>query len=216
MKRFLPALFFALMLCACAGAPLIQPPPIQPPPIPDEIHCDRFFVHGKWQFLHRLFFRGPGGRSLGLLGATVISTREESVKTALMTPEGMVLFAAESGPALAVHQSVPPFDREGFAQGLMADVRMIFLAPGGPAEQGSFEDGAAVCRYRRAEGGWLDAIWAGDGHRRIVAYDAAGRRIREVVMERGAPGKGRMVLTASGDADYRIEMEGVEAVRLGE
>jgi hypothetical protein len=211
VKRLLPLPVWVLLLCACA-----VPPTIQPASTPGKIHCDRFFVHGKWQFLHRLFVRGPGGKSLGLLGATVISTRDQSVKTALMTPEGMVLFAAETGPELAVHQSVPPFDRSGFARGLMADVRMIFLAPPGPAEQGRFKDGAAVCRYRRAEGGWLDAIWADDGNRRIVAYDAAGRRIREVVMERGAPGRGRMVLTASGDADYRIEMEAVEAVRLGE
>jgi hypothetical protein len=211
VKRYLPVFFFALLLCACAGLPAIQPAPG-----PGRIQCDRFFVHGRWQFLHRLFVRGPGGKTLGLLGATVISTRDQSVKTALMTPEGMVLFEAESGPALAVHQSVPPFDRSGFARGLMTDVRMIFLAPPGPAEQGRFKDGAAVCRYRRAEGGWLDAIWADDGNRRIVAYDSAGRRIREVVMERGAPARGRMVLTASGDADYRIEMEAVEAVRLGD
>jgi hypothetical protein len=210
VKRLLPLFSLFVLLLACAG-----PPPMRPSPV-GEIACDRFFVHDTWQFVHRLRVFAPGGRTLSLLGATVVSARRGSVTSALMTPEGMVLFEAEAGQALAVQRSVPPFDREGFARGLMDDVKMIFLAPEGAAEAGAFEDGAVGCRYRLATGGWLDAAWEPNGVRRIVRYDSTGRRIREVAMQRGAPGKGRMVLTAAGSAGYRIEMEAVEAVRLGD
>ena len=211
MKRFLPVFGLLFFFWSCAALP-----PIEPASAPGAISCDRFFVHGSWQFVHRLTVGGPGGKSLSLLGVTVVASRAKTLKTALMTPEGMVLFEAESAPALTVHRSVPPFDREGFARGLMADVRMIFFAPQGPAEQGTFQDGSIVCRYRRRAGGWLDAVWHENGARRIVGYDESGRRVREVALQRGAPAGGTMVLTASGDADYRIEMEAVEAVRVGE
>ncbi len=153
---------------------------------------------------------------MALLGVTVVSTREKRIQSALMTPEGMVLFEAEDGPVLTVRKSMGPFDRPGFARGLMNDVEMIFLAPDAPASPGRFDQGGTGCRYRLADGGLLDTIWEKDGARRIVRYDASGRRVRRVNLSRGAPAKGKMVLTAFGNARYEIEMEGVEAVRVGE
>lgn len=210
MKRLLPLFLVSTLVLACAALPPMRPSP------EGEIACDRFFVRDSWQFVHRLRVRAPGNTTLALLGVTVVSARRGSLQTALMTPEGMVLFEAETGPELKVERSVPPFDREGFARGLMDDVKMIFLVPEGSAEPGTFEDGAVGCRYRLAAGGWLDAAWEPNGVRRIVRYDSSGKRIREVILERGAPGRGRMVLTATGSAGYRIEMEAVEAVRVGE
>ncbi|MGD8366914.1 MAG: hypothetical protein PVG78_04670 [Desulfobacterales bacterium] len=210
MKRILPLVFLLTALLACTGLPPMRPAPV------GDIACDRFFVQDRWQFVHRLRIQAPGGRTLTLLGVTLVSSGRRSLQSALMTPEGMVLFEADAGPPLAVQRSVPPFDRKGFARGLMDDVKMIFLVPEGSAEPGAFEDGAIGCRYRLAAGGWLDAAWEPNGVRRIIRYDSAGKRIREVTMERGAPGKGRMVLTATGSAGYRIEMEAIEAVRLGE
>jgi len=204
---FLPLL--VVFVSACAGPPALTP-------VSKESACSsRFFTKGDWQFLHRLSVSVSGRRAPSLLGVTVVSTHRRSLKTALMTTEGVVLFEAESSDATMVRKSLPPFDRPGFAEGLMADVRMLFLPPAGPPfAAGAAPDGSLVCRYRRSNGETLDTVAAASGRRELHRYDTNGRRIRTAILEKGAPAAGRMVLTASGGADYRIEMEAVEAVRL--
>ena len=208
-RRMLFLALLVVFLSACAGPPALTPASKKSP-------CSlRFFMEGDWQFLHRLSFVVSGRRAPSLLGVTVVSSHRRSLKTALMTAEGVVLFEAESGDAALVRKSLPPFDRPGFAEGLMADVRMLFLPPAGaPSAAGIAPDGALVCRYRGPDGEILDTVVTASGRREIHRYDADGRRIRTAVLESGAPAAGRMVLTASGGADYRIEMEAVEAVRV--
>ncbi len=210
-RRFLFLLLLAVLLSACAGPPALTPEP-------QEADCSaRFFVQGDWQFLHRLSFSVSGRKAPSLLGVTVVSTHRRSMKTALMTTEGVVLFEAEGGDGTTVRKTLPPFDRAGFAEGLLADVGMLFLPPEDPPfAAGTAPDGSLVCRYRRPNGETLDTVVTASGSREIHRYDTDGQRIRTAVLEKGAPAAGRMVLTASGGADYRIEMEAVEAVRVGE
>ena len=67
----------------------------------------------------------------------------------MMTAEGMVLFEAEAAPTLKLIRSLPPFDSRDFAQNMIEDIRLIFLAPEGKiTTKGSLSDGAEICRWQ--------------------------------------------------------------------
>jgi hypothetical protein len=97
-----------------------------------------------------------------------------------MTVEGLVLFeAGYDGKNIRLDRSLAPFDRPGFAAGLMADIRRMFLQPAGdPSETGMLEDGASVCRYRRDDR-TIDVIVFPDGGFQIEEY-RKGRRFRSI------------------------------------
>jgi hypothetical protein len=59
------------------------------------------------------------------------------------------LFDAETTSAgLKVERAVPPFNRKGFAEGLVGDVRHSLIPPQGrPALVGTYETGPGVCRW---------------------------------------------------------------------
>ena len=110
-------------------------------------YCVTLFPQGRWQFVHAIEFRmadGSGGNALG-----VVVLNGEQIQTALMTVEGLTLFEASSSSDenIEVTRSIAPFDRPGFAAGLMQDVRTLFRPPAGKARYGSLADGSRVCRY---------------------------------------------------------------------
>ena len=77
----------------------------------------------------------------------VTSLAGDEISCALMTVEGLTLFAAvfKTGAEPEVRRAVPPFDRPGFARGLMADVRTIFVQP--PAETCFTENWRTIPRF---------------------------------------------------------------------
>lgn len=115
------------------------------------------------------------------MGVTVISSREKSAHSVLMTIEGLVVFDARYDGQLVINRAVTPFDKEGFAAGLISDIQLIFFMPEGPLlETGNDQDGASVCRYQNPDGHIIDLVLDADHTWHIRQYNAQQRLSRTV------------------------------------
>ena len=140
--RFFVLLCLVFFLASCA---------VRPTTLPELTHpttgaggCPTLFPQGDYEFVHLIEFSMPGGQHGTAMGVTVI--RGKTISATLMTVEGFVLFSAVFSDTLTVNRAVPPFDKPGFAQGMMADIRAIFLQPQGRKIVGTLAKGAIVCR----------------------------------------------------------------------
>jgi len=210
----------ACIVAACSRLPTLQPVPISSDdPLPAA--CRAVFPQGKWQFTHAIEAAYPGGGEKLLMGVTVVDPVQQTVDCALMTVEGFVLLQAHMGKTLRVERAVSPFDREGFAAGMLADIRLMFLEPAAEHIQTGWPGGQAapddkpVCRYTGKAGITTD-VRPGSGWQ-IRRYAARGNLVRTVVAEpaggqAGFPG--RLRLRATGPAGYTLEMKLIGAERV--
>jgi hypothetical protein len=215
MKR-LGAAILLLALAACAHRPAFQSVDAGRA-APIAVACRSCFLEGRWQLVHTIQAHLPGGRQTTLTGAVVLSTADRSVHCVLMTLEGVVLFdALDQDGHLTVSRALGPFANDHFAEGLVADIRFMFLAPdGGMAAAGHFGDGDAGCRYPAAGDRTLDLIVRPGGWQ-LRQYDPSGRLRRTLTAdgaEAGAPAP-HMTLEAAGSPGYRLSMTLVDAVPL--
>jgi len=139
--------------------------------LPTDQGCESVFPRGHWQFAHAIDFSMADGAGSTVIGVT--SLDDESIACALTTVEGFTLFAAvyHQEKGLAVERAVPPFDKPAFAEGLMADVRTIFLAP--PAagiRYGHTADRLPTCRATWPDGRISDIQQRADGCWNILTY----------------------------------------------
>lgn len=218
MKGCLLALAAGLLFLSCARLPTIVPIAGADPSRPTEV-CSRIFPAGKWQLLHSIEADLPGGRRSVMMGLTVLSSRLRSNRSLIMSPEGFVVFDGEVNQGLKVHRALPPFDSPGFPEGLMADIRLIFFKPEGPAaECGKLRDGSTVCRYQNPDGGIVDIVLCSTGTCESRRYDREQRLIRIVRVSadaRTSDGMPQTIeLTAQGEQTYKLVMTLLEAVPL--
>jgi hypothetical protein len=220
MKRFLLLLAAGFFFSACSGLPKVHPARDFPSANTHQT-CRNVFPEGKWQFVHSIE-AVIGGKSVFVTGVAVISPAERSFRCAIMTIEGLAVFDAEWGPELTVNRAMAPFDSRPFAQGLAADIRLLFLYPSGfPFESGFLKNGASICRYRDSDGEIVDLVTKGDGNWEIRRYASDFRLLRTVHM---APGKKtgqagvaqKIELTAHGSQGYKLTMNLIEAVPIEE
>jgi len=153
-----------------------------------------------------------GGRSAFVTGVVVVSSRERSLRCVIMTLEGLAVFEAEWDGQLKVNRAIAPFDSKLFAQGLIEDIRLLFLRPpGSPLESGILENGSSICRYRVPEEGIVDVVSQEEGRWEIRRYAADFKLLRTL---RIAPDT--VELTAHGPRGYKLNMNLLEAVRIEE
>jgi len=213
-------LFLGCLLTACGGLPVIEPAPDVAIPAAEEA-CRSVFPEGKWQFVHTIEALLPGGSEKQVMGVTVVDTSERTLACALLTVEGFVLFRAQADDAVQVERAVPPFDKKGFADGLLGDLRLMFLPPTdfevrtGRLQGRGFPKTPATCRYIEKQGETTDVV-PGDLWR-IYRYSPQGALVRSVTAE-AAGGRagfpGRLTLQAPGLAGYTLTMTLVDAVRI--
>jgi len=186
--------------------------------------CAAFFPKGRWQMVHAIHFRLADGAVGNALGVATLDGR--SVTCALMTVEGLTLFAARSpdkGP-LEVVRALPPFDGRAFAEGLIADVRTLFLPPAGAVSLGRLADGSELCRFI-ADQEITDVIPDQDGCFQLATYapPASGadapRRTRTLVARGCRPAgdsliPGDATLTGHGPAGYTLKLHLLSAEPL--
>jgi hypothetical protein len=216
--RRLPAALLLVLLASCAGLP-----PITPGGNADRtgtggaFEPGRVFPGGRWQVLHAIRAEVPGGGTLVMMGLTLISARDRTQRSVLMTLEGFVVFDGEYDGRLTVHRALPPFDSLHFADGLMEDIRLVFFEPDGPViDSGTLPDGGAVRRHRLPDGGTADVELLPGGEWRIRRYDPSGQLTRTARARRGKGDQQgfpeTVELTAAGGQDYRLTMTLLEAV----
>ena len=181
VRPLIPVLLTALVLSACASLPILKPvgPALK---TAVEEGCRRPFLSSKYRLVHALETLMPDGKKGTAIGILVADPQTRRFQTALMTIEGFVLFAAESGETLIVSRAVPPFDSPAFAKSLVEDIRLAFFSPGKePLAWGRDEKrGALVCRFGRADGGFVDVAAADGGVTEIRLY-GAGQDVRKKV-----------------------------------
>jgi hypothetical protein len=217
VKGHLFAMAAVLLVLSCARLPKILPVTGADPSEPAEV-CGRIFPAGEWQLLHSIEADLPGGRRSVMMGLTVLSSRLRSNRSVIMSLEGFVVFDGEVSQGLKVHRALPPFDSPGFAEGLMADIRLVFFQPEGSAECGKLTDGSTVCRYKKPDGGFVDIVLRSTGTCESLRYDREQRLIRTVRVPADArTGDGMpqaIELTARGEQSYKLVMTLLEAVPL--
>ncbi len=218
------ALLLLLLAAGCAVPPP-SPPPLAPAVATREgshgqSPCLAVYPVGAWQFTHRIDFSLAGGGSSSVIGVTVLKAGE--IRCALMTVEGFTLFALRHTDRTEILRAVPPFDRPGFARGLLADIRTIFCPPPYRGIQhGLLADGTPCCRLEGEDGRTTD-ILAGTGGRawRIRTYDADHGLSREITAQGrllcgSYPVPRQLTLTAPGASGYTLHLTLVDAQPLG-
>lgn len=223
MKRLLLLPAAAFVLLSCAGLPAIVSPD---KPVPGGIapRCDRLYLEGRWQFQHVIEATYPGGRQSVLLGVSTISADTGHIDCVLMTIEGVVVFNARYDGEIHVLRAVVPFDSENFAEGLINDMRLIFLRPADvPTESGTLADGSFICRYRQAHGPVVDIVKISDYQWELRQYDRrlSGRRTVDLFYREKPPLSGftppdRLKLATAGYTGYTLDMDLIEAVPMEE
>ncbi len=183
---FLSALLFGLM--ACAGKTQFRPPQlVEAAESQVADGCGAVFPQGNRQLVHAIDFTMQDGSGTALVGVT--SLNENDIACALVTVEGLTLFEAvfRYDESFTVKRAVPPFDSPAFAQGLISDIRAIFLPPPGRGRKGQLLLPAtaagltAVCRYAQADGGVVDVLPDVDGCWQIRSYTPDGVMDRTIV-----------------------------------
>lgn len=210
MKGFI-FLIGSLLLVSCAALPAIRP-------VTDlaekNIICPSPFLTGKIRLIHAIEVRAAGQAQTVMIGVTMMDPVTRTISCALMSAEGVALFEAVSGPdGLKVSRALPPFDAADFAQKMMDDIDLIFLAPRGAlTEKGIFATGETVCRRHKEPGGWID-VWQGhDGTIHICRYSEGGRLQRRVTLAGKLANPYSIIdLQASERVDYSLMMTLIES-----
>ncbi len=212
-----------LIAASCSSLPEIQP--FRPPlPKGSENRCEQPFVKNKWQFVHSIRAVLPDGQRQSMIGTIIVAPDRNTVHCILMSIEGLVLLDAVYDQKVIVNRAVPPFDEPGMVQGLIGDVRLMFLKPEGVrTASGVLGDRATICRYTNEDGITVDVIVQLDGNWRIDQYspfDFLQRSVQGFFAEdhqTGALGEvipERLELIAPGFMGYKLSMKLIEAVPL--
>ncbi len=143
--------------------------------------CELLYVAEKTQFIHSIEAVMPGNSKHLMTGITSVYPAEEKLESVLLTIEGLVLFhAVYDKEGIHILRAVPPFDSKGFAEGLLEDIRLIFLEPDGTfIESGRLKNKRTICRYKRKDDYVVD-IEIDQANWKIVLFDSRFNRQRTV------------------------------------
>ncbi len=177
----LPAVLFFLVSCA-AENPQRLPDLAAAGDRQENPACAEFFPSGSWQFVHSIVFSTENGAGSTVIGVT--SLTGTTLESALITVEGLTLFEAvyRDDNSFEIQRAVPPFDRPGFATGLVRDARAVFQPPAGNVMRaGKLADGTPVCRYTGADGRITDIVTGGEACLQIQSYSSGQLLDRSIV-----------------------------------
>ncbi len=189
-------------------------------------HCRSLFLQDNAQLVHSLEVRLPGKNTASVIGITNITPDDRALESVIMTIEGLVVFHARfiTGKK-EVLKSVKPFTSEQFSDGLLRDIQLIFLIPGGNLMQaGKTVSDLNICRYQNQNGNLVDILLQPDGTWNINQYNGRKQLIRSVAASQidltsndpltRYPKK--MILESSGLFGYSLIMNLLRAEYTGE
>jgi hypothetical protein len=211
MKRA-PLLIFVFLLLSCQALPIIESPLF----LKNEksFICPSPFLKQRSHFVHAIETRKGGRTQSAIIGVTVADPVSRSISCAIITSEGMVLFEAESGPdKFRVSRALPPFDSEGFAENMIADIKLIFFMPEGKLQnKGYLHGGSTVCRYQEENQDWIDIIKNTSADIEIRRYSSSGTLKRQVFFKNTAKNIYQHIeLQAYETFDYSLLMTLIDA-----
>ena len=215
--RTFSLLILLTLLSACAHQPDI-PPTSKQLAKKIQTECERIFSQKDRQLLYRIQARLPNNKKKTLLGLTQIYPRTRQLHCALMTIEGLVLFEAGYDNTLSIQRAVPPFDKEGFAKGILADICLIFFRPAAiKITAGTTAAGEKICRYELADHQLEEIILLPKNQSKIRRYHRKGKLYRSVVFQpESNPQKvaEQIELKAYGFFGYQLNLTLIEAKPL--
>lgn len=224
MKRVLLVIAILTISAGCAHLPVIVPDSHSvADPVRDAV--SQIYPSGAWQFSHTIRAAAPGGNTIEMVGVSVLSSTNRSIRCVLMTLEGLVLFSGRFDGNLTVERAMSPFDRPGFPEGLMSDLILLYFTPEAPvASHGRFPDGAKVIRFCSKEKTVTDLVLRKDQTWAIYEYSSGSKLVRSIEARNSTPIDGdekglsakNIVLQRLGLFGYRLDMRLVEAVKLDE
>ena len=219
MKPFLLSVLFLCLAACAADRHTYLPTLTETQEATKTKGCESVFPQGRWQFIHAIDFSMQDGSGSTVIGVTTLTA--DSIACALTTVEGFTLFEAvyHEGKGLEVQRAVPPFDKPAFAEGLIEDVRTIFLAPSSTNMRlGHLVGSTPVCRYAGADGRITD-ILPGDAGWQIQTY-TADQTLNRSIVGRSCRTEGNILipehleLRGFGQTNYTLEMTLIHAENL--
>ena len=222
MKHILLLLSVLGFILSCSSLPQVYPAGDSAGPQPGRT-CPGPFPDGDWQLLHSIEATLPDGKKGFLMGLTVISSSNRTARCIIMTLEGFVVFDALYDKKITVKRAIAPFNSEVFANGLIADIKLIFFKPAGSnMTSGFLINGEAVCRYQKPDGRIVDIINRQEYNWEIKLYLPDYRLARTVKsMFAKEPDlanrmgiSDKIELNAHGSPGYALVMDLVEAIPL--
>lgn len=214
MKRIVVLATIILWAAGCSHIP-------RPIPVADSIaeemfnSCNRVFIIQNTQLVHRITAYLPNGGTETFLGISQIYPAAKKNRCVLMTLEGLVLLEAEDSNKISVKRAIAPFDHPGFAAGMLADIRLLFLPPESTAKEAAVEDnGNKICRYFLLDGNVQEIVLEPRGKTSIRLYDHGKKLCRTVgfAADKDPLNAAKQAeLKAYGLTGYRLEMALIEA-----
>jgi len=208
-----------LLACACsvscAGLPRIIPTGAPEAAVLAR-ECLAPFLKGKWRVVHSIQGTLPGGSTADMIGVTIASAETGSIRSTLMSIEGLVLLDAEYDKGLVINRGIGPLGRHDLVTGMMRDIRlMLFAPPGTMTEAGFLADGSGACRYRSDEGD-VYVLMKKSRDIELRTYDRSARLLRAVRFLDAGPGgmPRRIELESAGFPGYSLRLDLIEAERL--
>ena len=176
------------MACTCVR-------PIMPPDSSGALStesCLLPFPTSPYRFIHAVEAAPPGGARIMMVGVTMIDPAASTIRSVIMTIEGLVLFDAGYDKSITIHRALPPFDNKHFAGYMMEDVRLMYFPPQGTrSASGMLNDGSTICRYTSGDNVIVDVIIHQDHTWDIEHYAGCGKPVRTVkarLLQDGFPG----------------------------
>lgn len=222
MKSIVLLLIVVGLVLSCASLPPLHPAG-RPMTVETNQTCQGLYPHGEWQLYHTIEAKLPGRQSGFLMGLTVLSSRERSAQCVIMTLEGFVVFDARYDGQVTIKRAVAPFDNHAFAQGVMADIQLIFFKPlADEISMGVLSDNVPVCRHRLADGNVIDMAQLENNQWETRLYGSNHRlkRIVKSMLREKQPQEDpwgiadKIELTALGTPGYKLVLDLVEALPL--
>ncbi len=222
MKSIVLLLIVVGLVLSCASLPPLHPAG-RPMTVETNQTCQGLYPHGEWQLYHTIEAKLPGRQSGFLMGLTVLSSRERSAQCVIMTLEGFVVFDARYDGQVTIKRAVAPFDNHAFAQGVMADIQLIFFKPlADEISMGVLSDNVPVCRHLLPDGNVIDLVNPENNHWETRLYRSNHRvmRIVQSMIKDKPPGENltgiadKIELTALGTPGYTLILDLVEAIPL--
>jgi hypothetical protein len=179
-------------------------------PLNDFEDCLSIFPDHPWEAVHRIEAKLGVRSSFSFIGLTKGDPAKRTLRCALLSAEGFVIFEGEQREDhLSIIRAMPPFDTSAFAKGLIEDVELIFFAPQGrPSESGTAADGAFVCRWIEPSGAFKEIMRTNSDSWKISLWKDQRNMRREVWLTKRSTENfvSQVELHALGVHDYWLKM----------